>query len=64
MKNDFIAMGEFYRANPYGLVKTVCKGYDSQSGEAYIAYANVLDGGLAGDIFFMPEEEFRNIFLN
>lgn len=64
MKNNFVSMGSFYRANPYGLVKTVCKGFDADSGEAMIAYVNVHAGGNASDVFFMPEDEFKNIFLN
>ena len=40
MKNNFVAMGCFYRANPYGLVKTICR------------------------VFFMLENEFKNIFLS
>lgn len=57
-------MGCFYHANPYGLVKTICRGFDSQSGDAMIAYVQVQKGGYAGDIFFMPEEEFKNTFLS
>ena len=63
MKNTFVAMGSYYRANPYGLVRTVCRGFDYQSGEAMIAYVNVLEGGHASEIFLMPENEFKNIFL-
>lgn len=59
----FVEMGDYYRANPYGLVKTVLRGFDHLSGEAMIAYVNVQDGGMASDVFFMPEEEFKNIFL-
>lgn len=63
MKN-FVGMGQFYRANPYGLVKTVCRGFDANSGDAMIAYAQVGKGGCASEVFFMLEDEFRNIFLN
>lgn len=62
MKNNFVAMGTFYRANPYGLVRTVCKAYDYQSGDAMIAYVNVDAGGCASDVYLMPENEFINIF--
>lgn len=63
MKN-FVGMGQFYRANPYGLVKTVCRGFDANSGDAMIAYVQVGKCGCASEVFFMLEDEFRNIFLN
>lgn len=61
---SFVGMGQFYSANPYGLVKTVCRGFDYNSGEAMIAFVNVQSGGCASEIFLMPEKEFENIFLN
>ena len=56
-------MGCFYRANPFGLVKTVCRAIDAISGDVVIAYVNVGKGGCASDVFIMPEVEFMNIFL-
>lgn len=64
MKNNFVGMGCFYRANPYGLVKTICRGFDAVSGDAMIAYVYVGKGGCASEIFLMLENEFKNIFLN
>ena len=63
MAKNYIEMGGHYHANPYGLVKVVCRGFDHLSGEAVIAYANIGNGGIVGDIFMMPEEQFKNIFL-
>ena len=63
MKNSYGGMGCFYRANPYGFVKTVCRAIDAISGDAVIAYVNVGKGGCASDVFIMPEIEFMNIFL-
>ena len=63
MTKNYVAMGSYYNANPYGLVRTVCKAFDYQSGEAMIAYVNVNEGGQASDIFLMPEDIFKNIFL-
>lgn len=45
MKNSYVGMGCFYRANPYGLVKTVCRAIDAISGDVVIAYVNVGKGG-------------------
>ena len=64
MAKNYVAMGTYYRANPYGLVRTVCKAFDYKSGEPMIGYVNVSDGGVASDIFLMPENEFKNVFLN
>lgn len=60
----YIEMGAYYSANPYGLVKTVCKIYHYESGESMIAYVNVGKGGVASEVFAMPENEFKNIFLH
>ena len=64
MKKNSVGMGEYYNAAPYGLVRTVCRGYDHQSGESIIAYVNIETGGYASDVFMMSEDEFKNIFLN
>ena len=61
MQNNTVAMGTYYRANPYGLVRTVCRAFD-QAGDAMIVYVNVGEGGCASDALIMPENEFINIF--
>ncbi len=63
MAKNYVAMGAYYHTNPYGLVRTVCKAYDYQSGEAMIAYVNVDNGGVASDVFLMPENVFINVFV-
>ena len=63
MKKNYVGMGEYYNANPYGLVRTVCRGFDHQTGECIIAYVNVQTGGYASEVFMMPEEQFKNIFM-
>lgn len=60
---SYVEMGGYYNSNPYGLVRTVCRAFDYESGEAVIAYVNIKEGGVASDIFFMPEVQFINIFL-
>lgn len=60
---NFVAMGEYYNANPYGLVKTVCRAIDSESGEAMICYCNIDKGGCCSEVFCMPEYQFKNIFI-
>ena len=62
MKN-YVEMGSYYNSNPYGLVRTVCRAFEHETGEAVIAYVNIEEGGTASDIFFMPEVQFKNIFL-
>lgn len=59
----FVAMGEYYYEQPYGLVKVVCRAYDHESGEPLIIYANVDDGGCSSELFSMSEWHFENIFL-
>lgn len=61
---SFVAMGEYYRSEPYGLVKTVCRAIDSESGNAMICYCNIEKGGYSSEVFCMPENEFVNIFVN
>ena len=64
MKCNYVAMGSYYQANPYGMVRTICRATDFNSGEAIIIYVNILNGGFASETFAMPEVEFKNIFLN
>lgn len=59
----FVEMGKFYQANPYGLVRTVCRAFDAESGDAMIGYVNVSNGGCASDVFVMSETCFKNIFM-
>lgn len=61
MKN-FVGMGQFYRANPYGLVKTVCRGFDANSGDAMIAYVQVGKGGCASEVFSCPRTNLETSF--
>ena len=63
-KKSFVEMGEYYLAELYGLVRTVCRAYHYESGEAMIAYVKIKSGGYSSEIFFMPETEFKNIFLS
>ena len=63
MTKNFVAMGDYYNAEPYGLVRTVCRGYDNETGKSMIAYVNIKTGGIASEIFLMPEEKFKNIFM-
>lgn len=61
--SKYIEMGSYYQANPYGLVRTICKAID-EAGDAQIVYVNVGKNGFVGDAYLMPENEFSNIFLN
>lgn len=63
MNNSFVEMGSYYQANPYGLVRTVCRATDSESGDQLIAYVTVAKGGVASEVFVMPENQFENIFI-
>jgi len=59
-----IQMGVNYRANPYGLVRTICRAYDHEDGSASIVYAPINDGtGTVEDPLIMPEDQFYNTFV-
>ena len=58
-----VNMNSYYRAEPYGLVRTVCRATDNESGKAMIVYVNVGQGGFASDPLVMPESQFKNIFI-
>ncbi len=63
MKNTYVAMGTYYRADQYGLVRTVCRATDVKTGEVITAYVEVGEGGCVGEVMLMPELEFEQIFL-
>ena len=62
MKKSFVAMGSYYTSKEYGLVRTVCRGRDITDGSEKIAFVKVLSGGMASEIFFMEENEFKESF--
>ena len=64
MKNNFIAMGEYYWSNDGELVKTICRGRDVSTDNIMIAFSKILDGGIASEVFFMSEIDFKNKFIN
>ena len=64
MKNNFVAMGEYYCSNNGELVKTVCQGRDISTNVMMVAFSKILDGGIASEVFFMPEIDFKNKFIN
>lgn len=64
MKNNFIAMGEYYRSNDGELVKTICRGRDISTDTMMVAFSKILDGGIASEVFFMPEIDFKTKFIS
>lgn len=58
-----IEMGSYYRAEPYGLIKTVCKAYNSDTGDSMVVFSKVEVGGYAGEMKVMPESTFKSTFL-
>lgn len=59
-----IDMGVYYNMAPYGLVRTVCRATNVNSGESMIVYVHVGKGGMASEPFTMLENEFKNSFLS
>lgn len=64
MKKNFVAMGEYYFSEKYGRARTVCRGTDMKTGESMIAFVKVNEGGVASEVFFISEVEFRSMYLN
>jgi len=63
MVQKFIEMGSYYNKSPFGLIKTICRATNYESGDSYIVYAQVNKGGNVGEPLLMPEQGFKNIFL-
>ena len=59
----FVEIGSYYNIQPYGLIKTICRAYDYETGEAMIVYANVNDGGYVSDAIVLPECDFVNMCI-
>lgn len=55
-----VDMGVYYNTATLGLVRTVARGFDNQSGEPMIMYAPVDNNGCMKDFWLMPEKEFIN----
>lgn len=63
MTKNFIGMGDYYRSNEQELVRTVCRGTDVVTGNSVIAFVKVLSGGIASEIYFMEENDFKSKFI-
>lgn len=60
---DYIQMGAYYNKTPFGLIKTVCRTTDPESGKTFIAFVKIKDG-YAGNILSIPEQNFRDTCSN
>lgn len=59
-----VEMGNYYRTNSYGLVRTVCRAIDAGTGEVMTVFVKVGGDGCVSDTFVMPELEFENLFIS
>ena len=64
MKKNFVARGEYYFSEKNGRARTVCRGIDMKTGESMIAFVKVNEGGVASEVFFISEAEFRSMYLD
>ena len=64
MKNNFVAMGEYYWSDDGELVKTICRGQDISTNTMMIAFSKILNSGIASEVFFMPEIDFKTKFIS
>lgn len=64
MKKKFIAMGEYYRNDEYGLIRTICRAQDTVTAQRVIVYVKVNNQGFVGDALFMSEVNFEKNFIN
>jgi hypothetical protein len=56
-----VGMGDYYQ-NGTSLIRTVCRAFDSETGNPMIAYVKVTDG-YASDVQILPEDKFISKFI-
>jgi hypothetical protein len=62
--NNKIDMGEYYRSNEDGLIRTVCRAFDILANEWRIGYVKVNDNACVSDVLLLPEDTFYKTFLS
>ena len=58
-----IALSTRYYSPEHGLVHTVCRAIDEETGEVKIAFVRIGVGGIASEVYLSSEDSFRERFI-
>lgn len=62
-KKKELYMGAYYTTKVNGLVKAVARAMDNETGERYVVYCKVQEGGYATEPLVMLEQKFIDTYV-
>ena len=64
MNKNYVEMGVYYMDKTIGLVRTVSRMFDYKTNDPMIGYVKVGKGGIASEVYMMPEATFKEKFIH
>ena len=63
MSKNYVEMGVYYMDKTIGLVRTVSRMFHYETNDPMIGYVKVGRGGVASEMYMMPEATFKEKFI-
>ena len=64
MSKNYVEMGVYYMDKTIGLVRTVSRMFHYETNDPMIGYVKVGRGGVASEMYMMPETTFKEKFIH
>ena len=64
MNKNYVEMGVYYTDKAIGLVRTVSRMFDYKTNDSMIGFVKVGKGGVASEMYTMPENIFKERFIH
>lgn len=64
MSKNYVEMGVYYTDKTIGLVRTVSRMFHYETNDPMIGYVKVGKGGVASEVYMMPENVFKEKFIH
>lgn len=64
MSKNYVEMGVYYMDKTIGLVRTVSRMFHYETNDPMIGYVKVGRGGVASEMYMMPEMTFKEKFIH
>ena len=64
MSKNYVEMGVYYMDKTIGLVRTVSRMFNYETNDPKIGFVNIGEGGVASEMYAMPENIFKEKFIH
>lgn len=64
MSKNYVEMGVYYTDKTMGLVRTVSRMFYYETNDPVIGFVKVSKGGVASEMYAMPENVFKEKFIH